>query len=290
MKTYTTTLFAAVVSFLAIIAASFSFVSDVPVKNILIAQYHAIQDKGQKPKVRNQGAGKQYLTTKDNSFYAGKIFGGEQGNLNDTKAKVNRGKNYLLTQVDNRVGQLGPFRDRIENMAALNDSERKSLVSELNAEIDVFEALKAEISRSVTKEDIKNVADRVKAEWLKSRRSVERAEGSVLVSKENQLVSDTDAASLGIQKRIHALKAERKDTTPYEELLTAYSGKIASAQQDVESAKKKFSTTPSTTTADEKQKLIKGNGLLLASSRENIRDAYKLLKEAAREDFSRRFK
>lgn len=290
MKNYTTTLFAAVVSFLVIIAASFSFVSDVPVKNILIAQYHAIQDKGQKPKVRNQGAGEQYLTTKDNSFYAGKIFGGEQGNLNDTKAKVNRGKNYLLTQVDNRVGQLGPFRDRIENMAALNDSERKSLVSELNTEIDVFEALKAEISRSATKEDVKNVAYKVKAEWIKSRLSVERAVGSVLVSKENQLVSDADSASLGIQKRIDALKAKGKDATPYEKLLVAYSGKIASAQQDVESAKMKFNAVASVTTAYEKQKLIKRNDLLLTGFRENMRDAYKLLKDGAREDFSRRFK
>jgi hypothetical protein len=290
MKTYTTTLFAAVIFFLVIIAASFSFVGDVPVKNILTAQYQAIQEKDRGPTVRDQEAEKQSPNTKDNSFYAGKVLGREQGNLNDTKAKVNRGKNYLLTQVDNRVGQLGPFRDRIGSMATLNNSDKKSLVSELNTEIDVFGALKAEISRSATKEDVKNVADKVKAEWIKSRRSVERAEATVLVSKENQLVLDASAASLGIQKRIDVLKAQGKDAKPYETLFSAYRKKIASAKQDLESAKVKSSTTASTLTNDEKEKLIKGNNLLLTSAQNNIKDAYKILKEEAQQEFSRRFK
>lgn len=286
MKNLTTALFVALI--LVIIA--YFFVDNVSVKNTSIAQSNAVQEKDQEPKVRSQEAEEQYTTAKDNSFSAGKVFGEEQGNLNATKAMVNRGKHYLLKQVDNRIKQLGPFRGRIENMAALNDSERKSLVSEVSAEIDMFEALKSEINRSTTKEDVKNVADKVKAEWIKSRRSVALAEGLVLVSKENQLVADADAASLGMQKRIDALKAAGKDTKTYENLHAAYSKKIAAAKQDVESAKEKSSVDASTLTADEKEKLIKENNLLLTSSKENIRDAYKLLKEGAREDFARKFK
>ncbi|NOS73583.1 MAG: hypothetical protein HOP36_03360, partial [Methyloglobulus sp.] len=158
------------------------------------------------------------------------------------------------------------------------------------AEIDVFEALKAEINRSATKEDIRNVADKVKAEWIKSRQSVERAEGSVLASKENQLVSDANAASFSMQKRIDALKSVGKDTKTNEELLAAYSKKVALAKQDVESANEKSNAVASASTADEKAKLVKGKDLLLTSSQENLRDAYKLLKEGAREEFSQRFK
>lgn len=288
MKNLTTTLSLAIV-FLAVIAASFSFVSDVPVKDVLIAQYEAIKGKGQESIVSDH---KQDATPtpQANSFSVGKILGEEQGNINPTKAMVHRGKMYLLKQVDNRIGQLAPFKDRIEKITTLNESDRKSLVSELIAELDMFEALKAEISKSTTKADVKNVADKVKAEWIKSRRSVDRANALVLVSKENQLVSDADAAALGIQKRIDALKVAGKNTKPYEELLAAYNQKIASAKQDVASANEKFNAAASSATDDEKQKLIKGHDLLLSSSQENIREAYKLLKEGAQEDFSRRFK
>lgn len=268
--------------FLTIIGVAFEF--NLPIKDTLLTQYHVIQGKG-------QVAEKQYPSTKPNSFSVAKVNGENQDNPNSTKAMVHRGKMYLLTQVDNRINQLGSFRDRMQSMAvAHNDAEIKGLVSGLTADIDAFETLKAEISSSSTKEGIKNVADKVKGAWLKSRLSVERTEGSVLAAKETQLVSDADAASIGLQKRIDVLKSAGKDAKPYEKLLAAYNKKIASAKQDVEAANKNVRAVASAVSDEEKQKLIKGNGLLLTSSQENIRDAYKLLEKGAREDFAQRFK
>ncbi len=280
--------------FLAMIFAcviiAYSFLGKDSVKNTSIAQNQATPDKSQEPTVSNPAADNQDPTEKTNSFSVKKVVGEDQDNPNTTTDMTIKGKNYLLTQVNNRIRQLRPFKDNLEKMANLNDSERKNLVAELNAEIDMFEALTSEISQSATKEDVKNVADKVKAEWLKSRRSVERAEGLVLVTKGSQLVSDADAAAKGIQKRIDVLKAAGKDAKTYEKLLAAYSKKVASAKQDMESAKEKSNAVASASTDDEKEKLVKGKDLLLSSSQENIRDAYKLLKEGAREDFTQRFK
>jgi hypothetical protein len=287
MKNPKTALFISTFCILAIIG--YSFVGKESVKNTSIGQVKTVQEQNQKLTELKRAAEKLHPTVTQNSFSARSYYGEEQGNPKDTN-EINKGKIYLLTQVDNRIRQLRPFKSNIEKMAALDDSERKSLVSELNAEIDMFDALKPEISRSATKEDVKNVADKVKAAWLKSRLSVERAEGSVLVSKENQLVSDADAASLGIQKRIDALKAVGKDTKAYEKLLAAYSKKVASAKQDMGSAKEKSNAVASASTDNEKEKLVKGKGLLLSSSQENIRDAYKLLKDGVREEFAERFK
>jgi hypothetical protein len=268
--------------FLAIVGVSFEF--NLPLKDTLLAQYHAVQGKGQVAEI-------QYARTKPNSFSVAKANGENQDDLNSTKAMVHRGKMYLIKQVDTRINQLGTFRDRMQNMAvALNDAEMKSLVSGLTADLDAFEALKAEISQSATNEDIKNIADKIKAAWINSSLSVERAESAVLAAKETELVSDADVASTGIQKRIDVLKAAGKDAKPYEELLAAYNEKVASAKQDMEAANENFKAAANAATDGEKQKLTKGNGLLLSSSQENIRDAYKLLGKGAREDFARKFK
>jgi uncharacterized protein YqeY len=281
MKYFAITLFTAIVSVSAFLALS--FVDEVFLENTSIAKTQAVQEK-------NLAAEEQSATAKGDSFTAGKAFGEKKGSLDSMETMVGRGKNYLLTQVNNRLNQLRPFRTRIENITTLSDSERKSLVSELSAEIDMFEAFKPEINRSATKQDIRNVADKIKAEWIKSRLTVARAEGQILAEKENQLISDADAASLSIQKRIDALKASGKNTKAHEQLLSAYDQKIASAKQDIASAKEKSGAAASASTEDEKEKLIKGKDLLLKSGHDSIKDAYKLLTEAARQEFSQRYK
>lgn len=290
MKKFTITLCATTIAFLVIIAASFSYVVNVPIKDTLAAQYHAMMDKGQVLiNAQNQEAEKQYASTKLDSYSVAKANGVSQGDPNLIDPMVHRGKLYLLKHVDNRIGQLGRFRDKMQNMAvALNNSEMKAAVTGLNADIAAFEALKAEINRSATKEDIKTVADKVKATWIKNRLSVDHAKELALVSKETQLVSDADSASTSMQKRINSLKAAGKDAKPFETLLVDYNKKLASAKQGVKAANEKMKAVANATTDDEKQKLIKGNEVLLASSRENIRDAYKLVADAARKDFARR--
>ncbi|WAK04122.1 hypothetical protein [Methylobacter sp. YRD-M1] len=267
--------------FVSAIFAS-SSIDNVLDKSMRIAKILTGQEK-------NQAAEDQQNAKRD-SFAVGKSFAEGKDGLDDVEAMVGRGKNYLLTQVNNRLKQLGPFRTRVENMTTLSDSERKSLISELDAEIIAFDVFKSEINKSATKQDIKNVADKVKAEWLKSRHTVARAEKQFLAAKENQLVSGADAASLGIQKRIDALKASGKNTKGHEELLSAYGKKIASAKQDLASAQEKIDAIASAPTNDEKEKLIKGKDLLLLSAQDNIKDAYKMLGDEARKEFSQRYK
>ena len=288
MKYFSLALFLVIILVVAIFAPS--FVGNVSEKNTAITKTQADKENDERAKVQSQAADEQNATPKNDSFTAGKAFDEEKDSLDPTKAMVGRGKNYLLTQVDNRLKQLRPFKTRIENMPALSDTERNTMVSELNAEIERFEAFRSEINRSATKQDIKNVAEKIKAEWLKSRRSVVGVKAQILAAKENQLISDADSVSSGIQKRIESLKASGKGTKAYEKLLSAYGKKIADAKQDIESANEKLNAVAGASTDDEKEKLIKEKDLLLKSSQENIRDAYKLLTVEAREDFSRKFK
>jgi hypothetical protein len=274
MKYFSLALLVVIILVIAIFATS--LIDKDSIENNSITKTQAYNQEGQN------------TTSKGDSFSVKKPLDAENESLNSLEAMVNRGQNYLLTQVGNRIRQLRPFKARIENVPVLSDADRSSIVSELNAEIEMLETLKTEVSQSKTKEDIRNVADKIKAEWLKSRQSVERAEGLVLASKETQLISDADAASLGIQKKIDALKAEGKDAKPFEEMLATYSKKVASAKQDVESAKEKSNAVTSASSDAEKEKLVKEKNLLLKSSQENIRDAYKILGDEARKDFSRR--
>lgn len=286
MKNLKSALCVALVFFLAIIA--YQLINNTPAKNRSIAQHQTALDMSQESKISNQEPVAKSTIMKNNSFSVGTVFGEKPGNLDVTQAMVNRGKHYLLTQVDNRIRQLEPFKVKVEKTDSLNESDRSSLVSELNAEIAMFETLKPEITQSITKEDVKNVADKIKAEWLKSRQSVERAEKLIFASKENQFVSDAEATSLSIQKRLDALKAAGKETKAQDRLLSAYDKKIAEAKQDIESANKKTSAATNASTNAEKETLMKEKDLLMKKSQENIRDAYKLLKEEAHKDFSRK--
>lgn len=237
---------------------------------------------------KNQ-ADEQATTAKSNSFSVGGVVGERKDTPDDIDVMIAKGKSYLLTQVDNRLINLGKFKSEVENIIGPSDQERKSLVSELNAEMEMFVALKPDIHKSETKEDVKAVAEKFKAEWLKSRISVERAEKQILAAKENQLISDADTASAGIQKRIEILKASGKDTKANEKLLAEYGKKIASAKQDVESANQKTVAVANAATDEEKNKLLKDRELLSKSAHDNIKEAYMLLKEEARQEFSRRY-
>jgi hypothetical protein len=231
----------------------------------------------------------QTPTAKSNSFSVGGVVAEGKDTPDDLDVMIAKGKSYLLTQVDNRLMQLGKFKSEVENIIGTTDQERKSLVSELNAEMEMFVALKPDIHKSETKEEVKAVAEKFKAEWLKSKLSVVRAEKQIHAAKENQLISDADTASAGIQKRIELLKASGKDTKANEKLLAEYGKKIAAAKQDVESANQKTLAVANVATDEEKNKLLADKALLSKSAQDNIREAYTLLKEEARQEFSRRY-
>lgn len=213
-----------------------------------------------------------------------------KGSLSPEQGMIERGKSFLLTKVNNRINQLNPFKARIANMPYLKDADKNSLVSEISGEIAVFESFKQEIAKSETKEDVKNVADKIKAEWLKSSASIGRAEDKIVALKENQLILEADASSAGIQKHIDSLKASGKDAKDYEKLLSNYGKKIADAKQDVKIANEKYQAITSTASEGEKSQLMKDKDQLLKSAQKDIRDAYKIIAQGAREDFARRYK
>jgi hypothetical protein len=259
-------------------------------RNTTITNTQADKKQVQEPKALNQADKRQFVTSTGNSFSVDGADVGEKDNFDDTDPMLGKGKVFLMSQVDNRLKQLSPFKAQIEYMHGLSDAERTSLVSELNAEIEMFVAFKADIKKTKNKQDIKNVAEKIKATWLKSRHSVASAQGQILAAKENQLIIEADTATLAIQKRIDELKATGKDTKSYDKLLFAYNKKIIDAKRDAESAKRKTYAVANASTDVEKERLIKEKELLLQSTQENIRDAYNLITQEIREDFSRRYK
>jgi hypothetical protein len=259
-------------------------------RNTTITNTLADKKQVQEQKALNQADKRQFVTSTGNSFSVDGADVGEKDNFDDTDPMLGKGKVFLMSQVDNRLKQLSPFKAQIEYMHGLSDAERTSLVSELNAEIEMFVAFKADIKKTKNKQDIINVAEKIKATWLKSRHSVASAQGQILAAKENQLIIEADTATLAIQKRIDELKATGKDTKSYDKLLFAYNKKIIDAKRDAESAKRKTYAVANASTDVEKERLIKEKELLLQSTQENIRDAYNLITQEIREDFSRRYK
>jgi hypothetical protein len=281
MITYTAKLYLSIIFGSAVFATL--FVYHVSVKNTFNTKTQVVHEETQTVEDQN-------VSIKLDSFTAGKAFRERKDSFDSMETGIGRGKNYLLTQVENRLNQLEPLRTRVNNITTLSDSERKSRVAELDAEIAMFEELKSEINKSATKEDIQGIADKIKAEWIKSRLSIVRAEKEIVTAKENQLISDADAASLAIQRRIDVLKAEGKNAKTHEKLLAAYSKKISSAKQDMEAARDKIAASAGASTEGVKAKQTREKDDLLMSAHNSISEAYMMLKDEARREFSQRFK
>jgi hypothetical protein len=280
MKTYSAKIYLCIIFGSVLLAPLFVYL--VSIKNTPNAMPSAAHEKNP--------AAEQNAAIKFDSFIVRKAFREKTDSSDNMEARLDRGKNYLLAQVKNRLNQLRSFSARVSDIKTLSDSERKSLLSDLNGEIAVFEAFKSEISNSVTKQDIENVAGKIKAEWIKSRLSVARTEKRIVEAKDSQLIAEADAVTSNIRKRIDDLKASGKDTQLHEKLLSASGKKIASAKRDIDSAKMKLDAVVSVSTEKERQKLMEEKNLLLMSAHASIKEAYKMAGDEARREFLQRFK
>ena len=234
---------------------------------------------------------KSAIPSKDNSFYVKNYDkNNPQNKFDPDMDDLVKAQAFLLTKVDGRLKQLKPFTDKVDKMSAINDADRKALVKELTGEIDTLAALKADGSKSASKQDVRSAADKIKAEWLKSRASVARAKELMVAAKGNQLVTDADVASASIQKKIDSLKASGKDTKPMEKFYATYSKKVALAKKNVETAQAKAAASGQAATDADKQKLAKEQDEQLKLAENNIKEAYHLVAEEARRDFASRMK
>lgn len=203
---------------------------------------------------------------------------------------VERGKKFLLMKVGARIDQLNPFIARIAAMPGLDAALKNGLIGELNEEIKQFEVLKREITQSDSKQDVKTVADRIKTVWLKSSESVTSAESKIISLTENYLILEAGTSSKSLQNRIDSLKLAGRDTTHYERLLSAYNRKIEEAKQHVKSANEQYLTVASTDTEGEKAQQMKATDQMLKNAQKTIKEAYTLVGNAARDDFSHKYR
>lgn len=205
-------------------------------------------------------------------------------------ATIAKGKNYLITQVDNRLKQLSTFKSMVENTSGFAETERKMILAELNDEISQLVALKPEINQSETKEDVQVVAEKVKAVWLQSRNSVDKAQGKLLEAQQQSAIAEAENYAAGINKRITILKASGQSTQEMEKLLVDYNQKIEEAKQSSDLAVETLQKIKDAATDGEKENLRKEKERLLKDYQSHLKEAYNLLREEARQEFSERFK
>lgn len=279
MKSFKLLLLIATVAVVAIIAYSFS--GKDPEKGTTVAKAKEIA----KP------TDEKINVAKKNSFSvkgegAGLI---ENGVPDNNAVGIAQAKSFLNAQIDRRLNELRPFKSKLENMRGIDEQQRKTLVSEVNAEMGNFVALKPEIKKCENKDSLRVIVDKFKAEWLKSRQTAERGNKLMFAVMENKLISDASEASTGLKKRLDMLKAHGKDTKINEKLLAEYNEKLDSAKLDVDASKAKSVALASAASHDERNALLKEKEVLAKNAHEDVRQAYKLIADQARQEFSQRF-
>jgi|GEM_PF-742419 len=278
------TLVLAIIFAIGIIAPAFAENNSASNNQVQALQekYRNIQAQYSAAKQQYQAAKENYASAKDDWESAKKAFQENRNNTNATANMIENGKTYLTRTVDNRIAHFKLIKSKVENMSVLSDTEKSSIVAELDANIATFEAFKPEIAAVTTKEGLKAVAAKIKNEWITSQRGVERAAGLVLSAKGSKLIELAEKVSVRAKTGLGKLKSSGKDTSAYDEIISEFDAKIAAAKSDIEEANAKFTAAGNASTADEKKVLINDGKDLLKHANEKIKEAHKLLKEGVK--------
>lgn len=156
----------------------------------------------------------------------------------DKTAYQERAKEFLKKTVEVLIKKLETIKAWILNRKALSESEKESIIAEIDQDIEWLQNEKSGIDNA-TPEQIREKAKEVRKYWMNHRVSVKRIICKIWAARVNWIIKRFDEVSDKIADRIEKLKANGYDTTQLEAWLDEFNQKIELAKSKKEEAKEK---------------------------------------------------
>lgn len=244
------------------------------------AQYKTSQQAYQNAVNGYKNAQQDFKTSKD-KYQKSK-------NVQDKTVLEEKSKKFLQNSVDAMIKHLEALKNKVTNMQGIDDTDRMSIISEIDADLNWLKDRQSKIS-TATPSQIKEEAKSVKEYWKNIRLTVKKVTGRLLAARINVVITKADSVSAQISVKITELKTAGKDTSKLEAWLSDYNSKVVLAKEKYESAKLKFNAINGEPGADftaelkEADKLFKEGHQFIKEANKYVKDAYTVLKQIIKE-------
>lgn len=197
--------------------------------------------------------------------------------LNNT---LEKGKNFLMKADEHLLKYLNMVKSFVEGEPSLSESQRDSILEEINFDIEWLESQKPVIESAETKEDLVSIGKEIRTKWVSVKAKAKRITGVIMSSKINWFIRKAERLSERVQKEIERQKALGKDTSELEAWLDDFNSKLDLAKEKYENAKAKYESAKNA--RDINKLVVEGNSFIKDANR-YLREAYKDLKNIVKE-------
>ncbi len=197
--------------------------------------------------------------------------------------KIEAAKKYLTQLSDAIIHKLEQLKSRINENENIPDSDAAALTAKIDAQITEINEIVKEIETATTKEQIKDIAARLRTKWSAIQHSVTVHAARVVEARVEGLIHRISV----LEKRLETIQTKLEESGKDADIsaeITAFSEQVAQAKADYESAQAKIAAARQLNENEEtdRQKikaLADEAKILLEKSRASVKEAHDILKE-----------
>ena len=189
-------------------------------------------------------------------------------------------KDYLNNLIDLMVSHINVVEEHVLNNSRLSDSDKNSIIAELESDASTLQSLKSEVDAAQTKAEVRAVAVKVRDEWKQSRVTIKKYAAFIVAANLESVIDKFELQVGNLNARVEALKSKGYDTSKVKSALTDAESKIADARAKIAQAKELFLSINS---EDDLNTKFKEGRDLLNDARKSAVDAVKEVRSAIRE-------
>jgi len=188
-------------------------------------------------------------------------------------------KSFLKKVISTLIKRLESLKEWISNRKSISEEDKQKIIAEITKDINWLEEQLASID-TATPQEIKEMAKTIRNYWRKHRFQVKRIIGAIWSARINFIIQKAKSASLKVNSLIEKLKAEGKDTSALEKLLSEFTEKLDLAEGKLEEAKEKFEAISSLAEADN---FFREGHRLIKEAHSYLRESYRILVDIVQE-------
>jgi len=245
----------------------------------------SLRERHQEARAKYQAARQQYLKevnwwkTTRQQFLQARAKYRKFKNAENKADYEEKAREFLEKTVDVLIKKLESLKNWVSNRPSLPESERESIVAEIEEDINWLESKKTEIS-TASPAQIKEKAKEIREYWKDHRVYVKKIIGQIWTARLSWVIERFETVSSKVSAKIEELKAAGKDTSQLEAWLADFNQKIEIAKEKRNKAKEKYQAISSLADAN---KFFKQVHQFIKEANQYLREAHQKLVEIVKE-------
>ncbi|MBI2108422.1 hypothetical protein HYT54_04810 [Candidatus Woesearchaeota archaeon] len=233
---------------------------------------------------KKEAAKEMYAVAKERYTQSKEEFKAARDRFQEVKAKGNDAqtievaKKVLVNAIDRLVEHMNKIKSQVESNENIDDNRAKSYIQDIDARISELGTLKAEAEAATTKEQLKEIAKKVRAKWTNFEHKAKVYSERVVTARVEGLVNTAKV----LEKRLDAALAKIKENgvdVNVDEETAKFSASVEDAKKKVDQAKEKLEAARKASDRESAKKATDEAKELIKQARELLKQAHETLKE-----------